>query len=297
MGRSRDCGGGRCGLAIGRPTPRLQAPRAGTRGFEPKDYLSGAPRRTRGNMRRAREFAGRARGSMSCAHGFASRARGSMSRAPGSAPRPPGFPPRRCEKATPAQEEPVPVSSCTSFWRTGAAGRLSRMARRRLRARVNWAVRWGGIAVLALTAMLYVASSVRFFACELNGRNANVYVQLIRGRLGVNWKTAWGARPSFTAFNSFPVRDVREATPAWPEALLWEGSVRLGQPSWEAWMPLWWVGLGAGVLSVASWRAHRRAPRTLPSGTNGSTCPACNYNLSGLPPGSPCPECARPPDP
>jgi hypothetical protein len=128
---------------------------------------------------------------------------------------------------------------------------------------------------------------VRYFACEVNRPSANAYVQLIRGRLGVTWHTPVTPRPPFTQFSAFPVGDVPEATPSWAEALLWQGAIRPGQPSWEFWAPLWLLGLAVGLPSVLAWVAHRRAPRT--------GCHTCNYDLSGLPPGSPCPECAAKP--
>jgi hypothetical protein len=43
----------------------------------------------------------------------------------------------------------------------------------------------------------------------------------------------------------------------------------------------------AALASLVGWWIRPRPGR--------SSCPSCNYDLSGLPPGSPCPECAAAP--
>jgi hypothetical protein len=53
-----------------------------------------------------------------------------------------------------------------------------------------------------------------------------------------------------------------------------------------AWLPLW---IPAGVvlpITLLAWTSGSRRKRLL------RACPSCGYDLSGLPPGSPCPECA-----
>jgi hypothetical protein len=70
--------------------------------------------------------------------------------------------------------------------------------------------------------------------------------------------------------------------------------VGLGQPSlngipfgktWFVEFPLWFPPAVAMALTLCAARSQRR-------GGAGHLCPACGYDLSGLPPGSPCPECA-----
>jgi len=50
--------------------------------------------------------------------------------------------------------------------------------------------------------------------------------------------------------------------------------------------PIWFpaaVLFSTGILLIPRWRRRSRT----------GLCPTCNYNLSGLPPNSPCPECGR----
>jgi hypothetical protein len=57
-------------------------------------------------------------------------------------------------------------------------------------------------------------------------------------------------------------------------------------------VPLWSVAAAVSIISGAAWFGHCR--RVVAR----CACPSCNYDLSGLPPGSPCPECAtKPPAP
>jgi hypothetical protein len=51
-------------------------------------------------------------------------------------------------------------------------------------------------------------------------------------------------------------------------------------------VPLWTLFLVAVALMTNAWRVHVGARR------DGHACPSCGYDLSGLPPGSACPECA-----
>src|SRR3982750_2935308 len=50
--------------------------------------------------------------------------------------------------------------------------------------------------------------------------------------------------------------------------------------------------LGFVCLTEAVRRGMKLANAAPPTGSG--ACPSCNYDLSGLPPGAPCPECAAP---
>ena len=63
--------------------------------------------------------------------------------------------------------------------------------------------------------------------------------------------------------------------------------VEAGPVSWR--LPVFWPGVLLLAVSLFAWLSYAR-----PRGTAG-TCPSCRYDLSGLPPGSPCPECAAKP--
>jgi hypothetical protein len=54
--------------------------------------------------------------------------------------------------------------------------------------------------------------------------------------------------------------------------------------------PLWPIAAGGWTLTALVWWMSRGAARV-----KAGACPSCRYDLSGLPPGSPCPECAAEP--
>jgi hypothetical protein len=51
--------------------------------------------------------------------------------------------------------------------------------------------------------------------------------------------------------------------------------------------PLWSLGALGAAVSALAYRGYRRR-----SAVKANSCASCNYDLSGLPPSSPCPECA-----
>lgn len=65
-----------------------------------------------------------------------------------------------------------------------------------------------------------------------------------------------------------------------------KGSARGG----DYWfVPIWFLGAVLALPTAAHWAARFRARHTARTGR----CPMCNYSLTGLPPGSPCPECGK----
>jgi hypothetical protein len=197
------------------------------------------------------------------------------------------------------------------------------MARRRLRARVNWAMRWGGLAttlllVAALGATFLLDGASPALIVDVGGLTAGAVV--FRGEAHVVLMQATtplvlkedqrGDRrllfESIADFDRFSKRrrlSDAETTPGqmtmeqiqtFPAG--WTARPRKGRlslPSFSArWFPLqlWPLLLApATVCMLGWWRGwHRHRP---------GHCPSCRYDLSGLPPGSPCPECAAAPPP
>lgn len=194
----------------------------------------------------------------------------------------------------------------TSFRRRGARGigRLPRMARRRVRARVNWGVRWGGAALGCGFLAMIPWSAFRASALVINVPRGEID---IAARSGVAFLAFTRARPSWFP----PSLPLPAAPPPW-SAAVYDSSRGDGQ-EWRWWrwhakkwpesppgfssggelagtavtleFPLWCpavLSLGASVWAYADWRS-RRGP---------AKCSSCRYDLSGLPPGSACPECA-----
>jgi hypothetical protein len=161
------------------------------------------------------------------------------------------------------------------------------MARRRFRARVNWAVRWGGIAAVLGIAAVYAATWRRGPVATRKGTSPSAVIQVWRGQVHVVLVTAE------------PSRCVTFAFPGGSPQAAWDLEIRERLESWaaapspfgmrsqnldflpictvrEAFVPLWPVAALVVPLSVFAWRTRP---------------PVCDYDLSGLPAGSLCPEC------
>jgi hypothetical protein len=128
------------------------------------------------------------------------------------------------------------------------------MARRRLRARVNWVTRWSGLALtLFLTEGFIVGlfeRELHVFDCRFGTLNIGYH------RLTIQMRGYFG--PDFD--------------------------------HWEYWrLPLWWPLLLTATLTILAWYRHLNRPPAA------GHCARCRYDLSGLQPGSPCPECAARP--
>jgi hypothetical protein len=184
------------------------------------------------------------------------------------------------------------ASSRTSFRRRGprAIGRLSTMAPRRLRARVNWALRWGGLAgALGVTALV-VLSLVRGVAAYNIGDRTQHWIRLWRGNAEIKVYDWRGPSPLDFSDLRYPRRQVAWLVPPvqWPSTWLYEHKQRgLYAHSTMYRFPLWPFAASAWTLTgLAWWMAINSARATQ------FACPSCHYDLSGLPPGSPCPECA-----
>jgi hypothetical protein len=159
---------------------------------------------------------------------------------------------------------------------------LMPMARQRLRARVNWAVRWGGMLVCVAVVAAYIATWNRSVSVLTYSRTGYGGLILIRGSLAAT-KTGSLGRGSPWLF----VRSPLDARPHWRWVLV--PDIRTGRTTTVS-LPLWIIFATSLSVTIA---AHARRKRFRPE----SECPSCHYDLSGLPPGSPCPECAATPTP
>jgi hypothetical protein len=198
------------------------------------------------------------------------------------------------------QEETRRVSSCTSFRRRGtiAALTLTAMARRRLRARVNWAMRWGGALACVGALLAYIAGCFALIEVSYRRDIRSASMELARGRLRLassDWFAEGGGGssepiPDGPQIGVYPARTEYRCPPwasAWRPALRWgEGASPFEKDYFELELPLWIVFVAGAAVSGLALRSHRRLERAA------RPCPSCNYDLSGLPPGSPCPECA-----
>jgi hypothetical protein len=164
------------------------------------------------------------------------------------------------------------------------------MARRRLRARVNWAMRWGGAAVCAAILMIYMVSSLHAADVQYSGKLHKIGVQLWRGQvtlLKIDWPSPMTGRPTLRLYTSTRT-EMEKAGMTWPRALWFQfehpplapaQTVLIAVPLWAPMLLLAWASAG-------SWRV------VISRGPDERPCASCGYDLSGLPPGSACPECA-----
>jgi hypothetical protein len=170
------------------------------------------------------------------------------------------------------------------------------MARRRLRARVNWAVRWGGAAAALLVVTAYCCTLGRQVFAYQYGLARGLDLSLCNGTLWLRWREGPSDEAPGTGIGCLPDRE-SYSPPGLAGALVRFGADKVhlsgttNAPPTTSYVldaPLWPVGLASLGLSACAWRRRQRQ--------GPSSCPSCRYDLSGLPPGSPCPECARLPD-
>jgi hypothetical protein len=160
----------------------------------------------------------------------------------------------------------------------------------RHRSRVNWALRWGRAAACLLAVAAYLAGM--FWSLEV--RHASpahfVSVSLWRGQMRGLWGEGPGPwrNPSLHGWQCWAVKPepMRVAFSYGPFGWRYFRTTGPGFTIYNLHLPLWPVIILMAPASLVAWRAHRHRPRA------SCACPSCNYDLSGLAPGTPCPECA-----
>jgi hypothetical protein len=145
---------------------------------------------------------------------------------------------------------------------------------RKLRPFLRW---MGTLAVLALFA-LWLASARWFLMWQINSSTSVVCVAGL-----VTWNPTPPAPPLTPGL--FWSERVDSVPMYWWFQV---GASGLGGPTpmprWA--FPIWFPALLIALPTALLWRSPPRTPRT---------CPSCNYDLSGLPAATPCPECGGKP--
>jgi hypothetical protein len=153
-----------------------------------------------------------------------------------------------------------------------------------------------GVGICLLVVAAYAASAARLYRLSYTRGPTERGIELVRGQFSIFWQGTVPLGPAASAkrgpvpgwkYESAALADNR-----WVEALGW------GMPAYgfgknyfrAVRAPLWGAALLGAGLAAFGWSGVW--PRSKAKG-----CPSCNYDLSGLPPGSPCPECAAVPAP
>lgn len=129
--------------------------------------------------------------------------------------------------------------------------------------------RWAAISLAALVAALYIWSAWRSVIWAFPSGLG----------IGVSPGQVWMGRES-------PGHPEFVITPS-HGGLRWWFQVERGS-HWFFGVPMWLVLAAPAALAALAWRAARPLP---------GRCAKCDYNLAGLPPSAPCPECGRSPAP
>jgi hypothetical protein len=154
---------------------------------------------------------------------------------------------------------------------------------------VNWAVRWGGLGVLLLCAGLYLTTAVWAIGVIHQWPGLTAGGGVWRGRVTIVVVVRDNPLASLPAGWSYRVARPAKAADSWSESLRarYRRNLRGAANQREIAVPLWMVALAVTPPCALAWRTRRT---TVPH-----ACAACNYDLSGLRPGSACPECAAVP--
>ncbi|CAG1003492.1 hypothetical protein PHYC_03070 [Phycisphaerales bacterium] len=139
----------------------------------------------------------------------------------------------------------------------------------------RWAIlRWACTAGLALAIAAYAFSA--FYTAWVTWNPPYRRITLRSGGVGLSWEGAgWfgTCRTEVLSGRAGPFR--------------WWFDIGGAGSTYRAHIPLWCPTLLFATPAVLLWRSYLRARRV----TN--PCPKCNYPLTGLAPGSPCPECGK----
>ncbi len=172
--------------------------------------------------------------------------------------------------------------------------------KRTRRGRVRWAAKWAGLA-LSVTCLLVIVASHFYKAERLDDRPGSWLrrITVFYGGLELQIDTsedAWSADldrvPGLRAYTRTLERRTLARNVYRRRGWLWV-------PDWEhrslisgvlvtVHVPLWMVQVVLAVPTAWLWRRDRRRARA-------GLCAACGYDLAGLAPSAPCPECGKAP--
>jgi hypothetical protein len=129
-------------------------------------------------------------------------------------------------------------------------------------------------------AILFIATIANPWYSFRDGVRGQADIAVVQGR--VEYDTIRSNNPNGSSPREFFAHRLHfvASAPGWKFLPAYRGN-RLG--IYVA-IPLWPFALGLAALSFVT---HRRSPR--------NACRHCRYDLRGLPPTTPCPECGAPP--
>jgi hypothetical protein len=161
---------------------------------------------------------------------------------------------------------------------------------------MNWALRWGGLALCAAVLGLSALSLRGLYVERTFGWPSRVEAGVQRGGLSLIVDYIPPVRPmpgvtmlTAAARHRWRIRDPHGQV-SWSWAARWHSYMQgatAANRSWrvEAWLPMWMPAVILLPVTLIAWRRASKFKSHLPM------C-ACGYDVSGLAPGSPCPECA-----
>src|SRR5579862_6423400 len=150
------------------------------------------------------------------------------------------------------------------------------------RGRLRSTLKWSGASVCLLIAATWLASRWYELGVVVNTGSSGYGCAVMAGELALITTDApdRGLRPWHPRFTL--TRTDLNAWMWWFHWNRWTNFINVSQ----CFIPLWTVLLPfAGTSLWVVVRSHRATV---------GVCPHCRYNLSGLPPNSPCPECGTP---
>jgi hypothetical protein len=158
-------------------------------------------------------------------------------------------------------------------------------------------MRSGGLALCTLVLVVYAGSWKRsHYLSYASAGNECFEAQLWRGRTAVFWwgnperisgigvaphPLRYGTAPKEFDSTEFSLTKALLSSSYAPGAMT---ALDRGRTRIDVRFPVWPAFCLGALLALAGWRTKSRRFRV--------GCPSCNYDLSGLPPGAPCPECA-----
>lgn len=155
--------------------------------------------------------------------------------------------------------------------------------------RIRKTVKKGGVVLLLLLFVAWIGSA--FLSLSWTGD-----IPYLPGRVTIG---IGGGALAWTELTDQAV--IKKYVPAgwdacWGPGLVnWRGPFMRATPTagtnkiWEVGVPLWQPLLVLLPIVALAWHLDLTALRRARAGH----CPKCNYDLSGLPPGTPCPECGK----